>query len=45
MWARCGHNLSYLMMPYIGAATPRTACYSTGLVASLIMAGMVLKRK
>ena len=45
MWARCGHNLSYLMMPYIGAATPRTACYSTGLVASLIMAGIVLKRK
>ena len=44
MWARCGHNLSYLLMPSLGTVAPRTACFSTGLVASVIMAGMLLKR-
>ena len=41
MYSRIAHNLSFFLMDYI-SAIPRTTFFSTGLVASFLMAGVLV---
>lgn len=41
MYSRIAHNLSFFLMDYI-SAIPRTTFFSTGMVASFLMAGVLV---